>query len=74
MIDPIREEMMDLLFEPTLEIIERLEKVKTKLGMEEQLLLERLKFQVGLYALRKARKAKEDGNGIFQEPNQNYSH
>lgn len=72
MLNVEREEILELLFEPTLQIIDRLEKVRDKLGMEELLLLDRLKFQVGMYAYKRSKKAKEDADGFFQKSNKSF--
>lgn len=64
-----REEIMELLYEPTCEIIEKLEQQKEKLDYEEMMLLEKLKYSVGIFALKRAMK-RNDGNG-FQKSSEN---
>lgn len=73
MISIDKDKILELLFEPTLQIIDRLEQVRDKLGPEEVVLLDRLKFQVGIYAYKRSKKEKEDADGFFQKPNQNFS-
>lgn len=74
MFDTNREKMMDLIYEPTLEIIKRLESVEESLSPDEFEMLERLKFSVGIFAMKKAFMAKEDAADGFQKPNQNISY
>lgn len=62
--DELRKELQDLLYEPSVMLVDRLETLKDKLSFEENLALEQLKFSLRTYELKQQQLKKDEQNGI----------